>query len=69
MATFKFTANITCVFEFKGNYTEAQAWLIKHLEMEKVRTHMNIQKIDLVRWSDPVTNKPVDQETGKPVDV
>ena len=43
--------------------------MIKHLEMEKVRTHMNIQKIDLVRWSDPVTNKPVDQETGKPVDV
>ena len=28
---------------------------------------MNLQRVDLVRWSDPTTNKPIDATTGKPI--
>lgn len=68
MAKLKFTANITCVFEFEGNYAEAQAWLIKQLSENDEETNMNLQRVDLIRWSDPVQNRPIDARTGRAVD-
>lgn len=67
MATkLKFTVNITGVFE-ETSYASAQAWVINQLMQNEEFTHMNLQRVDLVRWSDPETNKPIDASTGKPI--
>lgn len=64
MANQKFTANITAVFEGES-YAQAQAWLIEQLMRDEESTHMNIQRLDLIRWSDPMTNRPIDPRTGQ----
>ena len=67
MATkLKFTVNITGVFE-ETSYAAAQAWVINQLMQNEEFTHMDLQRVDLVRWSDPTTNKPIDATTGKPI--
>ncbi len=67
MAKYKFTVNLTAVFEMEGNYAQAQTWLLDQLMEDEENTHMNIQRLDLVRWSDPATNLPIDANTGKPM--
>lgn len=67
MAKYKFTVNLTAVFEMEGDYAAAQSWLLNKLMDDEENTHMNIQRLDLVRWSDPRTNTPIDANTGKPM--
>ena len=66
MTKLRFTVNITGVFEAES-YAQAQSWLINQLMANEEDTHMNIQRIDLVRWSDPESNKPINAATGEPI--
>lgn len=67
MAKYKFTVNLTAVFEMEGDYAQAQEWILGQLMDGEETTHMNVQRLDLVRWSDPRTNTPIDADTGKPM--
>lgn len=62
----KYTVNITAVFESES-YAEAQTYLINQLTADEEKTRINIQRLDLIQWSDPVANKPIDARTGKPI--
>lgn len=66
MTKLRFTMNVTGVFDAES-YAQAQSWLINQLMANEQETHMNIQRIDLVRWSDPESNKPINAATGEPI--
>ena len=59
MAKNKFTANITLVFEAE-DYPKAQTWLIEQLSKDSEETNMNIQRLDLVRWTNIQTQRPLE---------
>lgn len=54
----KFTAQVTIVFHH-DNYASAQNWLIKKLTEDEEKTQPNIQRVELVRWTDINTQRPV----------
>lgn len=62
----RFTVNITAVFD-SDSYASAQNWIYDQLMADEDNTHMNIQRVDLVRWSDPESNKPINAATGEPI--
>lgn len=59
MAKQKFTANVTLVFEM-DDYPRAQQWLIEQLTQGEDQTNMNIQRLDLVRWTNVTTQRPLE---------
>lgn len=59
MAKQKFTANVTIVFEMES-YQQAQQWLIDQLTKDDDQTNMNIQRLDLVRWTNVSTQRPLE---------
>ena len=59
MAKQKFTANVTIVFEMES-YQQAQQWLIEQLTKDDDQTNMNIQRLDLVRWTNVSTQRPLE---------
>lgn len=73
MAKYKFTLNLTAIFEMEAedggtsSYQKAQNWVLERLMDGEESTHMNIQRLDLVRWSEPRSNMPIDADTGKPM--
>lgn len=62
----RFTVNITGVFD-EDSYASAQQWIINQLMQNEKENHMNLQRVDLVRWSDPKLNVPIDAATGEPI--
>ena len=65
----KYTVNVSGVFEFEGDYAAAQTFILNQMMANEAATHMNIQSINLIRWTDPVTGLPLDvnAKASKPV--
>lgn len=57
--TEKFTLQVTATFNAES-YAKAQQWVYEQLMANEPETNMNIQMLQLVRWCNPATNKPID---------
>ena len=56
---FKYTVLVNATFEYEGGYPEAQNYIIQQLMEHEPQTHMNIQSLQLIRWTTPGTDVPV----------
>lgn len=61
MAKQKFTCNSTFVF-YADDFQTAQRYVLDALRKDEEKTHMVVQRCDLVGWTNPSTGEPVTED-------